>query len=88
MILCNGRVHILSNSGEFCYDGVKSLVVYRVRPNTCPCTAQNRGVLRYQNDTLEICNGNDYVAVGGNKGGLGTMYKPAKSCQEILKENP
>ena len=89
MILSNGRVYILSNSGDFCSDGDTYHHIYRVGKNTCPCTAENRGALRYQNNNiLEICDGNDYVAVGESKERLGTKDKPAKSCREILKENP
>ncbi len=54
----------------------------QIEDDTEPCTAEKAGTIRWHDDTLQVCNGNQWSAVYTPP--LGTQANPGLNCKEIL----
>jgi hypothetical protein len=60
--------------------------LYQVPENSCSCNPNTSGTLRYYDNKLQICDGEQFVGVGDSRHEFGSEEKPAKSCNEIAEK--
>ncbi|XP_048585752.1 uncharacterized protein LOC116609941 isoform X1 [Nematostella vectensis] len=84
-LIAGGYARVLDE--QYCHNQETYFTIYQVPNHGCKCTAKVAGALRYKDGNLQVCNGNEYVNVGGNAGReapVGTETNPGKSCRDIL----
>ncbi|EDO30029.1 predicted protein [Nematostella vectensis] len=84
-LIAGGYARVLDE--QYCHNQETYFTIYQVPNHGCKCTAKVAGALRYKDGNLQVCNGNEYVNVGGNAGQeapVGTETNPGKSCRDIL----
>ena len=75
----------------------QEIFVYRIPAHKCSCSIETAGTLRYHDNKVQFCNGEEYVEMGVSPSGqspttipppstIGSQGNPAKSCQQIISK--